>query len=299
MIHYSINDLERYSGIKAHTIRIWEKRYRLFIPKRHSSNIRYYDNEQLRKLLNIATLINHGIKISKVSSLSEMEVNKHIKEFAAHPQSTEAQFEIYVNELLSAAIEFNKQAFDSMFNSCVVRFGFSQTIDRILYPLLTRTGTLWCTADVHPAQEHFISNPTKQKLFSAIDGKSGGEKKANRKYLLFLPESEEHEIGLLYTYYLLLREGESAIYLGQRVPFESLIDAVKTIKPTHVVFFSVTHQRLNELQKYLIKMSKSFPNQKIFVAGNMSQLNKLKSNKNVSVLRSKADINLHLSSFSL
>lgn len=90
---------------------------------------------------------------------------------------------------------------------------------------------------MHPAQEHFISNLAKQKLFSAIDGKSGGEKKANRKYLLFLPESEEHEIGLLYTYYLLLREGESAIYLGQRVPFESLIDAVKTIKPTHVVFF--------------------------------------------------------------
>ena len=185
---YSIKDLEQLSGIKAHTIRIWEVRYGLLKPSRTDTNIRYYDDEQLKRLLNISFLIKQGLKISKISSMDFKDFQDTLASFY-NLQENDHSTDDKINNLVVAMIELNEELFETVFSSSVHHLGFEGTITKMVYPFLDKVGMLWTMGNIQPAQEHFISNLIRQKIIVAID-KQALPKNINSKFLLFLPDSK-------------------------------------------------------------------------------------------------------------
>ncbi len=270
---YSIQDLEELSGVKAHTIRIWEKRYNLLVPERTATNIRLYSDNDLRKLLNVSTLINLGLKISKISELSELEIGEKIEEHLL-PEKTDKQTELFINNLISAGITFDTFRFDSTFSSAILRFGLRDTYTKVLLPVLIRIGLMWGKNQIVPAQEHLISNLIKQKLFAGIDGLPLNTS-PKKKYLLFLPPNENHEIGLLLSYYLLKQAGHRVYYLGANVPINNLNIAVKSTNPDFIVFFAVRSWGAKQLQDVVDEILQKFE-KNIVVLGNENTIKPVK-----------------------
>jgi DNA-binding transcriptional MerR regulator len=273
MINYSIKDLEKISGIKAHTIRIWEKRYELLKPHRTNTNIRYYDNAQFKKILNIATLLDNGMKISKISQLSIEEFNKQVENAVALANPQGASEEAMVNGLIVAMIEIDQVGFEAIFSESIRAFGFEKAFEKVVYPFLRKVGLMWGVSEIYPAQEHFISNIIRQKIFTAIDALDAPDPKSE-KWVLFLPEEEEHEIGLLLCAYLIRKAGKRVIYLGQSVPFEDLMQITDLTHPECLVTFFIRSQPESDVIKYISKLDANFQSA-IIVAGNA-----LPSNKN-------------------
>lgn len=256
---YSIKDLEELSGIKAHTIRIWEVRYGLLKPNRTDTNIRLYDETQLKRLLNITFLLKNGIKISKISLLSEAEINEKILAFFNAKDDSEQATDAKINSLVVAMIGLNEELFDSVFKQSVLQIGFEDTITQIIYPFLQKVGILWTINNIQPAQEHFISNLIRQKLITATD-QQPFVKKPKQKWLLFLPEGEMHEIGLLLANYMIRHRKQQTIYLGQNVPIEDIVQVCEQYKPEFILTFITapkTPDELLSLFKYITKASKS------------------------------------------
>lgn len=235
MESYSINAVEQLTGVKAHTLRIWEKRYNALIPHRTPTNIRYYDDEQLRKLLNISTLQQHGHRISTLMAMEDSEINDLLVAMA-NDDETGDQYDVYISSLISYMLIFDEPAFDKVYSNIIIRLGLFDAMTKVVYPFLRKTGILWSISNATPAQEHFASNIIKRKLLSAIDGIPYHDK-AEKKFLLFLPPDEWHEIGLLLADYLIRSAGMASIYLGQNVPFSSLQLTVEKWKPDHLVTF--------------------------------------------------------------
>ena len=202
MIRYSINDLEKITGIKAHTIRIWEKRYEVVTPKRTPTNIRYYNDEDLLRLLNISTLNKHGFKISDIVSMSPDEMCEKIRDISR----TSTDFEGQINSLIVAMIELKEEVFEKVLSSTILKIGFEKTVTQVLYPLLEKIGVLWQIGTINPAQEHFLTNLIRQKMIVAIDGQNESPAADAKTFLLFLPEKEWHELGLLFYSYLLKKK---------------------------------------------------------------------------------------------
>jgi MerR family transcriptional regulator, light-induced transcriptional regulator len=284
MIHYSINELESLTGIKAHTIRIWEKRYGLLKPERTDTNIRHYSNDELRKLINVTTLYNGGMKISHIVNLSDQEVNNKIGELISTSQTEQTVlYEAYIGKLITASLNFDEVSFEKNFSNAILRYGLVNTYQLILLPMLQRIGILWTTEKMNPGQEHFISCLILQKLYSAIDGiQPTAESK--EKWLLFLPQHEFHEIGLLLANYLLRNAGKKVIYLGSRVPYDSLLQTVQFNKPTHLMLIIVHNQPVEELQEYLDKLAKDFKDLKIVIAGNPTLLSQTSIKKPIRLI---------------
>lgn len=270
---YSIQNLEELSGVKAHTIRIWEKRYNLLLPERTATNIRLYSDNDLRKLLNVSTLINLGLKISKISELTELEIGEKIEEHLL-PEKTDKQTELFINNLISAGITFDTFRFDSTFSSAILRFGLRDTYTKVLLPVLIRIGLMWGKNQIVPAQEHLISNLIKQKLFAGIDGLPLNTS-PKKKYLLFLPPNENHEIGLLLSYYLLKQAGHRVYYLGANVPINNLNIAVKSANPDFIVFFAVRSWGAKQLQDVVDEILQKFE-KNIVVLGNENTIKTVK-----------------------
>ena len=283
MSTYSIKYLENITGIKSHTIRIWEKRYGLLVPKRTPTNIRYYDDEDLRKILNVITLLKEGYKISHIAEMKHGELAVKAKAALNTPLNPNQLYDYFTNEIILAALAYEKALLDKYISTCVLKFSFSNTVEHILYPALKRTGILWQSQEASPGQEHFFSNIVRQKLFSAIDGLAEPADD-DRKCLLFLPENEDHEIGLLYFYYLLLRAGIRSFYLGQRTPFDSLTHAAAAIKPTHLVLFVTTVIPAAQRSKYLRELATSFAAAHIILCGDTEYIQKLKLPENCTFL---------------
>lgn len=265
---YSIRDLERITNTKAHTIRIWEQRYGLLEPERTDTNIRYYNDEHVRKLLNVCTLLNRGIKISRISQLSQAQIQEEIDRIIAESIQADEHIEAWVSRAMIAIATYDAAAFNRLFAEAVGRLGIAQTYQRILYPLLVRTGLMWTKDALLPAQEHFLSNLVRQKLFAAIDALPVPEN-SDQKWLLFLHEGEEHEIGLLFAFYLLLREGQSAVYLGARVPYSDLRAVAKDITPTHIYTFFVSNQPEKHSPALLEQLAADFPHCRICYSGDV------------------------------
>jgi len=285
---YTIRDLESLSGIKAHTIRIWEKRYELLIPDRTDTNIRRYDTEQLRKVLNVALLLQNGHKISKVSEMSDAEIASHICTVSSSSEITDQLVENQINQLTTAMITFDERLFDKLFSTIILRLGLHDAFVKILYPFLEKVGVLWCVGEVNPAMEHFITNLVKQKLFCAIDGLIPDES-IKETWLLFLPSGEFHEIGLLLSSFLVRSSGKRSIYLGQDVPFESLASTITEVKPDHLLTFFVRYGSENEQVQYQQNLLDRFPGQKIHVAADPMRFNG-KAFKEIDYLKSAADL---------
>jgi MerR family transcriptional regulator, light-induced transcriptional regulator len=260
MAQYSIRDLEKLSGIKAHTLRIWEKRYNLVEPKRTVTNIRYYDDEDLKRILNVALLNRNGIKISHIAELDESEISCKISELAReHPETTDQ-----IDKLIVSMIELDQKKFEKIISKSSIQNGFEETILHLVYPFFEKIGILWQTGVVNPAQEHFVTNLIRQKLIVAIDKLTDTEKQNAPQFIMYLPEGELHEISLLFYYYIAKKKGIKVIYLGQSVPFKDLT-SVAQIKSCDYILttFSSSFSGVN-INEYLTQLSKSFPKQKIF-----------------------------------
>ncbi|MFP3859355.1 MAG: MerR family transcriptional regulator [Bacteroidales bacterium] len=263
MATYSIRELEKLSGIKAHTIRIWEKRYKIIQPKRTDTNIRYYSNNDLKKLLNITILNRQGWKISDIAKLSDEELNRKVKDFSYDSKDTESQIE----KLVIAMVDLDEVKFDQILSNAIMHDGFEQTIINLIFPFFKKIGLLWQTGSINPAQEHFVSNLFRQKLMVAIDNLKIPDREDAKKFILFLPENEFHELGLLFYSYLIKKSGHSVIYLGSSVPYNDLMETCKFIKPSYL-FTSITSTfDYKELAEYIEKLSTSFQRQTIFMTG--------------------------------
>ncbi|RZS93212.1 MerR family transcriptional regulator [Aquimarina brevivitae] len=221
---FSIKDLENLSGIKAHTIRIWEKRYNLLEPDRTDTNIRMYNLKSLQKLLNVTYLVNSGYKISRISKLNEEEINEYVRRIVSD-SSTKYQA---LNSLKIAMLNFDLELFLGTYEQLTDRRSFRQIFLDIFIPLLTEIGLLWQTNTIDPAHEHFITNLIKQKMLLNIEKLQFAKPTKNDKaFVLFLPENEIHELGLLYVHYEILLAGYKAIYLGPSIPLDSLTSLTK------------------------------------------------------------------------
>ncbi|MCC5945298.1 MAG: MerR family transcriptional regulator [Bernardetiaceae bacterium] len=260
---YSIRDLENLTGIKAHTIRMWEQRYEIVSPKRTDSNIRYYDAEDLKRMLNVALLNNHGLKISKIAKMSQEQLCMQVNQTLEQASDYQSQ----INALTVAMIEFNEEQFEKIIVTNILQIGFEQTMVHIIFPFLMRIGVLWTTDAINPAQEHFVTNLIRQKIIVAIDGQVTPKNGKAENYMLYLPEDELHEISLLFACYLIKSRGNKVVYLGQNLPFTALKDAYKIYKPDYFFTVLTTNPPLEEVQDYVDTVAKDFPHIKIFVTG--------------------------------
>ena len=215
---FTIRDLENISGVKAHTIRIWEKRYTLFQPERTSTNIRYYSPQNLQKLLNISLLNNNGFKISKIALMSYEEICHNSREVGLKS----ARNDEAINSLKLSMFQFDKVLFNKTYNELLLKNNFKKIFKEVFIPLLEQIGLLWQTDTLLPAHEHFISNLITQKVQINIEKLQYNIAENSKTYVLFLPENEIHELGLLYLNYELASRGEHTIYLGQSLPLDNL-----------------------------------------------------------------------------
>jgi MerR family transcriptional regulator, light-induced transcriptional regulator len=281
---YSIKDLEQITGIKAHTIRIWEKRFNLFIPSRTTTNIRLYSDEELRKLLNIMILNSQGIKISKLANLSSDELNEMVRNTMASNES-----DTIIESLIIDMIDFNQASFEKNLNRVIFTLGFEETVYRVIGPLYQKIGILWQTEAINPAQEHFITNLIKQKFFIAIDALAPPQPSA-KTFLLFLRENEQHEISLLLAYYLIRKHGHKAIYLGQSVPQADVLKAWSVIRADYLVTHFTSLIGPAEMSAYLAELSAHTGNTPILVSGVQILTYTKTPTKNTILLRSPADL---------
>ena len=228
---YTIKDLERISGIKAHTLRIWEQRYDILNPQRTDTNIRYYSGADLKKILNISLLNNNGYKISNIAKLNDDSLLGEVEKFLNNYRNESDQ----VESLVLCLMDMNEERFEKTINNSIVHFGFENTMEKIVFPFLKHLGDLWQVGVVSAAQEHYISNLIRQKLIVGLDKIITPPNTGAKTYLFFLPNSELHELGLLYTNYLAKARGHKCVYLGQSVPFEDLVSIAEKVKPNFLV----------------------------------------------------------------
>lgn len=269
MGYYLIKDIENLTGIKAHTIRIWEQRYKLVLPKRTDSNIRFYEDDDVKLLLNIALLNRKGYKISKIAELSKTDIRLSALKYS----KKNTEYDDSINSLILATYNLNEYSFNKIFSDFVQTEGFEKTIQRLIFPFLQRVGDLWVTNSMHPALEHFASNIIVKKLQYAIESIT---KKKNKfkKFLLFLPPGEMHEIGLLYTNYLIRTRGHEVIYLGQNTPFSNLLDVIKNNESDYLLTVYTNCQSEIDPFKLIENINETANNTKIIMSG-CSVLNKI------------------------
>lgn len=229
MDFFTIKDLENLSGIKAHTLRIWEQRYGFLKPERTQTNIRYYNNDELKKILNISLLSKNGYKISHISAMSDVEINQAVLSLK-DPLSKEQKLS---NILLQKLIDLDLTGFEKLLNTSLYEAGVDRTMETVVFPLLSKIGTLWLTSQIRPAQEHIVSNIIRQKILAAADQLPAAKSSAST-VLLFLPEGERHELGLLYMYYKLKKNHFNTIYLGADVPLADVKELVLRKKPAYI-----------------------------------------------------------------
>lgn len=284
---YTISDLEQLSGIHSHTIRIWEQRYNALQPMRSQGNTRLYDDIQLKRLLNIVSLNQAGLKISKICNLSNLEVEELLSKQYSY-QSNDELAEFYLTRLIKYGLDFDDTAFSNLIGDCMEILGVSNTYRRVIYPLLVRLGLMWRKDEICPAHEHFISNLIRQKLFTAINTFKL-ESKNPETWLLFLPEDEDHDIGLIFANYMLKLHHKNVIYLGSKVPFDSIKAVFSTLKVDHVLLFMVRSRLEEAVQKYIEKLSEVCKSAKIHLAGNSSVIEKLKEIDHIDCIKTLED----------
>ena len=263
MASYSIKELENLSGIKAHTIRIWEKRYGILKPDRTDTNIRFYSDKELKRLLNIVILNRFGIKISKIAKLTDSQMIEKVVDISADSSSAASSIE----NLVIAMVEMDEFKFDRIMSRYIINEGFENAIIKVIFPFFEQIGLLWQTGSINPAHEHFVSNLFRQKLMVAIDNIKVTDNKNVEKFILFLPEGEYHELALLFYNYLIKKSGKIVYYLGSSVPFGDLVETGKMVNPDFLFLSLTLLLNKNGVDKYLKNLSKAFPSQKIFVTG--------------------------------
>jgi DNA-binding transcriptional MerR regulator len=249
---FSIKDLENLTGVKAHTIRIWEKRYNLLQPERTETNIRYYSLVNLQKLLNIRYLNSNGFKISKIASLHGHEIPKLVKEVAQNDQTNNQA----IGAFKLAMINFDQKLFYDTYNRLISEKSFIDMFYQDFIPLLTEIGMLWQTDTISPAHEHFLTSLIRQKILLNTEKlQSQNNQKSNKVFVLYLPSNEVHELALMVMNYQIIANGHKSIFLGQSVPIECLKDILKYYDDiTFLSYFTVQPDK-DHIAEYIQEFS--------------------------------------------
>ncbi|PCE63050.1 MerR family transcriptional regulator [Sediminicola luteus] len=247
---FTIGDFENISGIKAHTLRVWEKRYDLFEPKRKSRNVRLYCLDDLKKLLNVTTLYTHGVKISKIAAMSDSAIKQMVSELALDENTRT----LVLSDFKMAMYAFDQALFDTAYARLARKMDFESLFEDCFMPLLSFIGRLWQTDSITPAHEHFISALIQRKLQVEIERLPRNEN-APKTFALYLPEGELHELGLLYINYQLLKLGYRTVYLGANVPLNNLNFIKEQFEDITFVSYFVVSPESDEMEAYLLKIA--------------------------------------------
>lgn len=253
---FTIKDLENISGIKAHTIRIWEKRYNLLSPERTDTNIRYYSSENLQKLLNVVLLNKNNIKISKIAEMSDDTIVLKARELAFKMAVNDEA----INSFKLAMFQFDKTLFNNAYNRLLKRKTFREIFKDVFVPFLNHIGLLWQTDTLLPAHEHFISNLIVQKIQINIEKLEYSNSNSEVSYVLFLPENEIHELGLMYLNYELILRGYNTIYLGQSLPLDNLDCFFKSKEKVCFITFMTVQPYDDKVEEYFSEIEEVLEN---------------------------------------
>ena len=286
---YSIKDLEVLSGIKMHTIRIWEKRYNLLNPHRTDTNIRWYDDRDLKRLLNVSLLTKNGYKISKIAKWNDEEIKETVLKISENKNADSD----YINQLLLQMVEMNTTGFKNLVDKILQKFNIEEAYFNIFFYLFNRVGTYWQAGSIFPAQEHFVTSLLRQKLIAAIDSLEIKQKR-NSTMLFFSHENELHEMSLLFYSYLALKSGFDVFYLGLAVPFSDL-EKISNIKTIDFVFTTFTNSISKpDLEDYLIQLKNCFPKQKIFISGQQVQNHMPELPRNIKTVKDYSEFRKYM-----
>jgi DNA-binding transcriptional MerR regulator len=284
MSSYTIKDLEKISGIKAHTIRIWEQRYQFLQPQRTETNIRTYSSDELKTILNVSLLNKYGFKISHIDKMSAEQMEDKILSL----NQIDAQKERVVNALIKEMVSLNMANFERQMDTYIGQKGIEKTIIEIIFPFMERVGILWITNHINPAQEHLATNVIRQKIILGIE-KLPSVLNYSKRIVLFMPEGEYHEIGLLYVHFLLKQRGFYVDYLGTNVP---MID-LKYLSEFHKVDYLYCHLtspaknfKIHKFFDQLSEVSKIIP---IVISGQLAQAYKGQIAGNIQLKRTLAE----------
>lgn len=288
---FTIKDLENLSGIKAHTIRIWEQRYSFIKPNRTVTNIRNYSDAELRTILNVALLNKYGYKISHIDRMTDGEIKEKILSLS----QAEAQQERIINELIQLMIVLDMEKFEAIMDKYIAAKGIEKTITQLIFSFLEKIGILWQTHHVNPAQEHLVSNLIRQKLMVGIDSVTTSLK-VSKTALLFLPEGEHHEIGLLFMHYMLKSRGVPVIYLGTNVPMKDIEYVVKLRRPDFIYSHLTTVGAKFNFSKFLTEISTRLGKQPIVISGQLTQSWQKKIQPPISFKKSYTEVMEFISS---
>lgn len=286
---YSIKDLEVLSGIKAHTIRIWEKRYNLLEPERTDTNIRYYSDEDLRRMLNVSLLVRNGYKISKVAKWNDESITTAVLEISQRKTSESD----YIDRLILYMINFDNVNFYNLSSEIIEQKGLEEATTKIFFEFFVKVGIYWQVGSIFPAQEHYVTNLFRQKMIAEID-KLGVGNQRNQSILFFLPEKELHELSLLFYHYMAQKLGYHVIYLGQFVPWDDLIKVQNQVKIDYVFTAFINSISKEDLENYLESLKELFSGQKIFITGWQLQIHEPAVPRNVKVIKDYRDFTKYL-----
>jgi DNA-binding transcriptional MerR regulator len=290
MDRYTITELEKLTGIRAGTIRIWERRYRIIKPHRTDTNRRWYDDDDLVRIINISILYRHGFKISKIASMSGVEIAREVALLTRETNDTDTQ----LDSLVVAMTDFNEQAINDILMRAIINSGFEETFERIVFPFQRRVGVMWQTGSVDIGGEHFMSNIFRKRLIVATDSLPAVEIPDRKRVLLYLPESELHEMGLLFYAFIVRKAGHETLYLGQSNPFNAMADVAERWNADIIITGSLTGLPYDRPEDYLKRLSAFFSKKKILVAGAMAAAARGKSFANVFAVNSATELKKHL-----
>ena len=290
---YFIRDIENLTGIKAYTLRVWEQRYDLLETKRTDTNIRYYDDQDLRFLISVGILNSNGLKISKIAKMTKDEVQLQARVFSEGQIKNEG----VMQSLGEAMMRFNEPEFMRILNGYVTSSGMESTMFDIIFPFLKHLGVLWLDGTVTVAHEHFVTNLIRHQLYAAI-GQLNVLKSANaKKYILFVPNAESHSLSIVFAEYMLRVRGQVVFSLGDAVPLDELHVIIKEVKPD-VLFSSMTNSNTNLIpEAYARTLSNNWPKLNILLTGNYVVGKKLTLPNNVFVVSDREDFDEYVSQF--
>ena len=290
MAEYKIKDLENLTGIKSHTIRIWEKRYRILSPDRTDTKIRTYSDSELTHLLTVSMLNRNGIKISKIAKLSQEDMNKLLWDIKVNKEP-----EYSMDKLLLSLVSLDEELFKETLANLLETEGLEKTFTDHLIPFLDRIGIMWLIGSVNPAQEHFMSNLIRQKIISEID-KQEIPVSTEKSVLMYLPEHEWHEMSLLFYHFLLRSKGVPTFYLGQSLPYDSLVECIEKLKPNYILSSWLTAVDGKLVVGYFKKLKSDYPNLDVFAGGPQIKANSTALKKYIIEVNDLASIMKHLES---
>ena len=281
MKRFSISDIEILTGIKAHTIRIWEQRYNFFTSKRSDSNIRYYDNEDLRLFLNISTLNQNGYKISKISKMTLSEINTIVDDLKKDHLNSNAQVQMLAN----ATIRLDTKEFEEVLAGCIEDMGLQEAMKEVFSPFLNKIKFMWQVGIITTANERFAENLLCNKIITLTNNLPEFTPSQSKKFLLFLPFGEINEISLLFIKYLLKENGHKILYLGAHLPLNDLIEAISVYEPEYAVTVFTQKRTVLEINNMVSRILESSSDLSLIVSGNKIARNSFKSHPRLLVIQ--------------